>query len=185
MATREPHRYGFHATLKAPFRLARPHTEADLLADALVLARVCTQIPIFQPAIELFGPFVAVASSALNIELYRLAESCVRHFDRFRAPLEAAEMERRVAGGLTARETENLIRWGYPYVFDDFHFHMTLTGTLAPNRREPILSELQRCFASYHGNRPVFVDRIAVLRQDSPDAHFALLCEVPIGAPPK
>jgi len=99
MATREPRRHGFHATLKAPFRLARPRTEADLLADALVLARVCTQIPMFQPAIELFGPFVAVVSGEPNIELHRLAASCVRHFDRFRAPLEAAEVERRVAAG--------------------------------------------------------------------------------------
>jgi hypothetical protein len=33
-----------------------------------------------------------------------------------------------VAAGLNQSQVANLDRWGYPYLFADFRFHMTLTG---------------------------------------------------------
>jgi hypothetical protein len=107
--------------------------------------------------------------------LDRLASSCVKHFDGFRAPLTSADRSRRLAADLTRRQIEHVERWGYPYVFGDFRFHMTLTGTLSADCQESMLAYLQRSLACHHGDGPISVDRLAVLRQDHRRARFVVL----------
>lgn len=50
--------------------------------------------------------------------------------DEFRAPLTDADIERRRSAGLTPRQDELMLEWGYPYVLEEFRFHLTLTGAL-------------------------------------------------------
>ena len=50
----------------------------------------------------------------------------------FARPPGAAELERRRKAGLSAAQEKMLLRWGYPYVLDEFRFHLTLTGRLQP-----------------------------------------------------
>lgn len=173
--TREPRRYGFHATLKAPFRLRAGRTEAELIGEFVKFSRTVAVAPIIEPAVSLLHRFVAIVPATDCAGLGRLAASCVKHFDRFRAPLTSAERSQRLAAHLTARQIGHLERWGYPYVFEDFHFHMTLTGTLSPVCPDPMLPYLQEGFASSHGNGPISIDRLALLRQESPGARFVVL----------
>ena len=49
--TREPRKYGFHATLKAPFHLLPPFTEADLTAELERFAAIPRTLPAIEPAI--------------------------------------------------------------------------------------------------------------------------------------
>ena len=173
--TREPRRYGFHATLKAPFRLAEGRTEAELIGEFVEFSETIDSAPTIEPAVCLLQHFVAIVPVAVGAGLDRLAASCVKNFDGFRAPLTGADRSRRLAAHLTARQIGHVERWGYPYVFEDFRFHMTLTGALSADRQEPMLSYLQDGLAYSHGGGPIKIDRLALLRQDHPGARFVVL----------
>jgi hypothetical protein len=62
--------------------------------------------------------------------LQALADDCVEHLDPFRAPTSEAELARRRRARLSSQQDAMLVRWGYPYVFDAWFFHMTLTRRL-------------------------------------------------------
>ena len=173
--TREPRRYGFHATLKAPFRLAARRTEAELIGEFVEFSATIDSAPAIEPAVCLLQHFVAIVPVTVGAGLDRLAASCVEHFDGFRAPLTSADRSRRLAAHLTARQIGYVERWGYPYVFEDFRFHMTLTGALSADRQEPMLAYLQDGLACSHGDDPIKIDRLALLRQDNPGARFVVL----------
>jgi hypothetical protein len=178
--TREPRRYGFHGTLKAPFRLAAGRTEGELIGEFVEFSRTIAIAPITEPAVCLLQRFVAIVPATGCAGLDRLAASCVMRFDGFRAPLTSAERSRRFAARLTARQIAYLERWGYPYVFEDFRFHMTLTGALSSDFQEPTLAYLQRRLACSHGDGIIAIDRLALVRQDNPDARFVVLVHTTI-----
>src|SRR5215475_8227272 len=164
--TREPSHYGFHATLKAPFCLAAGRTEAELISQFVEFSRTIAMAPTIEPAICLLHHFVAITPANVCPGLTGLAASCVTTFDDFRAPLTSADRSRRLAAHLTPRQIGHIGRWGYPYVFDDFRFHMTLTGALAAGSQRAMLAYLQRRLACSHGDGPISIDRLALLRQD-------------------
>lgn len=179
--TAGPRRYGFHATLKAPFGLAAERSEAELVAAFESFARDLDVFPTVDPVVRLLQRFVAIVPAGETAALRELAASCVTRFDGFRAPLTEADRRRRLAAHLTAQQIAHAERWGYPYVFDEFRFHMTLTGALAPDRQAPMLSYLRDGFSRCCGERPIPIDRLALLRQDSPDARFVVIAYAPIG----
>ncbi len=181
--TREPRKYGFHATLKAPFRL-RDGADEHALIDAF--ERFAAERPVapqFVPQVRLIGDFVAVVPHGEYPAIRELADACVTAFEPFRAPLSADERRRRLASGLSDRQIACLDRWGYPYVFDEFRFHMTLTGSLPADRRDDILSQLQARYARAFGDDPIAVDQIALLHQDCATARFRVLRHAPVGSP--
>jgi putative phosphonate metabolism protein len=173
--TGEPRRYGFHATLKAPFALAAERDEAELIAALERFAHAIDASATIGPEVRLLQRFVAIVPATENAAVCALAASCVAHFDGFRAPLTEAERGRRLAARLTERQIGYVEHWGYPYVLDEFRFHMTLTGALDPDRRQAILSYLQDSFSRVCGERPIPIDRLALLRQDGPDARFVVI----------
>jgi len=173
--TAEPRTYGFHATLKAPFRLRDEFDHHDLLAALQNLALATTTIPTLAAAVALIGGFVAVVPAMASPELDRLAADCVMAFERFRAPMSAQDRSRRLAAGLSPRQVANLDRFGYPYVFEDFRFHMTLTERIGPDRRAAIHALLQDGFAQACRSGAIRVDRLALMRQDHPDAPFRVV----------
>jgi putative phosphonate metabolism protein len=182
--TAEPRRYGFHATLKAPFRLRDGTTEHDLIAAIAPFAAGGAPPPRFDASVALLDGFAALIPAAPAPSLDRLAESCVREFDRFRAPLTDAQRSRRLAQPLTARQTDHLERWGYPYVLDDFRFHMTLTGRLPADRAPHVLEFLHRRLACDPVSAGIAVESIALLRQDAAAARFRVIAAAPLGALP-
>ena len=173
--TREPRTYGFHATLRAPFRLRADVGEGDLAQAFRKFAAAMQRFPTIMPSIDVLESFIAIVPVEANPELDALAAACVQAFDPFRAPMTDEERVRRVGPGLTPRQTQNIDRWGYPYVFEDFRFHMTLTGRIQPDRRVAILSFLREQFSKRHGDNPISIDGIALLRQDHPDARFRVI----------
>jgi hypothetical protein len=133
--TQSPRKYGLHATIKPPFRLASGVSRAALEDACVGLCQAQMLFPIGALQLTPLGRFLALCppeSGALS----DFAAKCVRDLDRFRAPPTAAELARRQAGGLTIRQQANLAAWGYPYVLEDFRFHITLTGRL-PKRDMP------------------------------------------------
>ena len=131
-ATRRPRKYGFHGTLKAPFHLAPDTTAFDLLAAVERLAATQPPAQIAGLAVAHLGNFLALVPDGDATDLAALAARCVTRLDAHRAPLGAATLARRRLAPLTARQDGFLTRWGYPYVLEDFRFHMTLSGPLDP-----------------------------------------------------
>jgi putative phosphonate metabolism protein len=173
--TQEPRRYGFHATLKAPFRLSPEHDEATLVAAVAAFGEQYRDIAVIAPVVRPIGHFIAVVSRTPSVPLDSLAADCVLGFDRFRAPMSAAERARRVASRLDEQERDNLERWGYPYVFEAFRFHMTLTGPLGDDRRNLVGNMLAALMVRDRVTAPVTIDRIALVRQDDEASPFRVL----------
>ena len=172
--TGDPRKYGFHATLKAPITLAPGKSEAELVAACATFAATPGPIPIIRPVVDSISGFIAVIPAQRSAQLERLAADCVREFDGFRAPLTPEDRARRNPSALTPRQRDHLDRWGYPYVMEDFRFHMTLTGRLDAGRRQPVLTMLRDRFAEL-GLRRLAIDRIALCRQDAADSRFRIL----------
>lgn len=167
--TAAPRQYGFHATLKAPFRLASGMSAEHLEAHAREFAATRQAFDI-ELKVATFRDFLALVPVEPSSELDQLADDCVRAFDAFRAPLTPEDRERRHPERLTARELEHLDRWGYPFVFEDFRFHMTLTGVLDLNeqlRAEPVFRHLFDLVPPRTA-----IDSVAVFRQDERDGRF-------------
>lgn len=172
--TDEPRVYGFHATLKAPFRLAPGQGENELFAalDAFVAAR--REWPMIEPAVKLLGSFIAIVPGVACEPLDRLAADCVREFDRFRAPLTDADRARRLKSPLTDAQIKHLDAWGYPYVFEEFRFHMTLTGRVSENGSD-LAAMLRAAFEQHCGTDQIAIDRVVLARQDAPGSPFRVV----------
>jgi putative phosphonate metabolism protein len=178
--TAEPRAYGFHATLKAPFRLRAEFDHDDLLAHIRALAASISTIPTLEPTVGLLGGFVAIVPATASPALDRLAADCVADFERFRLPMTAQERCRRLAAGLNPQQAANLDRWGYPYVFEAYRFHMTLTGRIEPARRAAVHALLQDEFARACGPGPIRLDQLVLVCQEHPAASFRVVGHAPV-----
>jgi putative phosphonate metabolism protein len=172
--TQDPRKYGFHATLKAPLALAENKTEAELVAACAAFADTPRTIPVIKPVVNSISGFIAVIPAQRSAELERLAGDCVSAFDVFRAPLTPEDRARRNPSRLTLRQCDYLDRWGYPYVMEEFRFHMTLTGRLDDTRRAAVVAMLRDRFATI-GIERLAVDAIALFRQDNTNSRFRIL----------
>lgn len=177
--TQSARRYGFHATLKAPFRLSDGHTEAQLV-DA-IRAFAALQQPFVLPRLEVdsMGDFLALRPVAGSAPLRDLAAACVTQFDAFRRPPQADEIARRLASGLTAKQQAMLSRWGYPYVLDEYRFHMTLTDRLPAQPRAILQAMLASHFGAALDQRLQFGD-IALFVEREAGREFQLIQRFPL-----
>lgn len=142
--TATPRKYGLHATMKPPFRLAEGQ-------DVDALGRACATLAASRPAVTLDGLEIARLGRFLALRpvgelgaLNALAAACVTELDPFRAPATPQELERRRAARLSPEQDAHLLCWGYPYVLDQFRFHITLTGRLDDDMLMQAQTLLQR-----------------------------------------
>jgi phosphonate metabolism protein PhnN/1,5-bisphosphokinase (PRPP-forming) len=176
-------RYGFHATLKPPFRLVRG---ASLDALIQALERFCARQRVIRvPPIEVveLDDFLALIPSVREPRIDALAAACLGSLDRFRAPINAAELAKRRAACLTPREDSLLQRWGYPYVIDRFRFHFSLTGSLReapPAAVTAMRSAAAAALASIAGE-PLLLDAVCVFEEPAPGADFRVVHRARVG----
>lgn len=170
--TEEPRRYGLHATLKPPFRLAEELGKEDL--SQAVSALACRLAPATAPGLRLsrIGRFLALVPEGDGADIARVADASVEALDPFRAPATEAELARRRAAGLDPAEEANLRRWGYPYVMDRFRFHVTLTGPLDPGEEAVVRAALDKNLPPLP--RPFRLDALAHVGEGE-DGRFRLL----------
>lgn len=178
-AAAEPARYGFHGTLMAPFELA-PGRSADELAAALeAFARRRAPVPLGRLKVAPIGGFTALVPAGPQDAVGALAGDCVTAFNAHRAPVSTRDRERRLASRLSPRQIEFLDRWGYPYVFSEFRFHMTLTGRLPAHEQGRWQAALAAAFAAL-APETVEVDAVSLVRQDDRDARFRVIARRPL-----
>lgn len=142
-----PFHYGFHATIKAPFHLAPGVTLEDIYTS--MASFTANQKRFLLPPLEvaLLDDFFALRPTEPCRELSLLAEMAVRWFDEFRRPPDKEELARRRSARLSANQERLLRAWGYPYVMEEYRFHMTLTGKTADDReRRHLQEELENRF---------------------------------------
>jgi len=163
--------YGFHATLKAPFHLDAAHSITALREAVDRFAERQPAVEAGKLQVESLGNFVALRPGGPTQELDKLAADCVRSFDPFRASLSENDRLRRNKPGLTPRQTEMLDRWGYPYVFDDFRFHLTLAGPLPEGRLGTWLDVLSTAFLPVSEDC-ITINTISLVMQDEPETPF-------------
>jgi hypothetical protein len=181
--TVDARRYGFHATLKPPFRLAEGRTAEEL--DAAVARFAAGSAAAVVPRLTLarLGGFFALVPGTEAPGLHALADEIVTAFDDFRAPASEAELARRNQATLTPRQGELLDAWGYPYVLDEFQFHLTLTDRIPQQQRPTVERVLSDWFAELLG-ADVPVDALAVFAEAEPGAPFTLRTVHPLQPAP-
>ena len=177
--TSTPRRYSFHGTLKPPFRLAEG-TDAAALDHATreLAARIA---PVTAPGLTPSAGlgFLALMPTAPDPALDALAAACTRGLDRFCAPSDPAELAQRRARGLTPRQDTNLTRWGYPYVLDDFRFHLTLSGRLRPGEAAALI-EAVNALAAPHLEPVLHIDDLCLFGDPGGGGGFRLLRRYPL-----
>ncbi len=178
----EPARYGFHGTLKPPFRLASGHGEGALLDATAAMARDLAPFALPPLRLTTIGGFIALVPSAFSDALHGLADACVTRLDRFRAPATEAELSRRRSARLSARQEMLLARWGYPYVLDELQFHLTLTGRLEAPARALALAALYPLVEPFC-REPIPVADIALFVEPAPGAPLSIEVRFPLGSP--
>lgn len=176
--TRSARHYGFHATLKAPFAL-KDGQSADALheaAAAFAARRAAFEAPPLQ--ITCLSRWIAFTLAEPSAAMDELAADCVRDFEPFRAALSESDIERRRQSGLSERQDAQLLAFGYPHIFEDFHFHMTLAGPLDPEERADVLLAIRQQAADLE-SKPLEVDAIAIYEQADRSEPFIQTARLP------
>jgi len=161
--TQTPRRYGFHATIVPPFQLA-----GDLLPLRQALRDYCARTPAVDlQGLEMaqLGRFLALVPEQSSDALQMLAAGAVEACDAFRVPLAPSDLERHRKRGLSEAQDRLLIRWGYPYVKQEFRFHMTLTGKLPKAQTRRVRDVLAPRLAPLLP-RPVTIDALSLVGEN-------------------
>ncbi|MCR6476807.1 DUF1045 domain-containing protein [Variovorax sp. ZS18.2.2] len=182
--TSAPRRYGWHATLAAPFTLL-PQIEEPTLREGL--QTLCSAWePFDMPALEvaLLDDFLALVPAQPSPALHAVAAACVTGLRAFAEPLSPGELQRRRAAGLTPEEDALLVRWGYPFVLDRFRFHLSLTGSLrdtAPPAVEALRAAARQHFAPLLASPPLRFEAISLFAEPAPGTDFVCLAQMELG----
>ncbi len=171
--TRDARRYGFHATLKAPFRLQDGKTLAELKQQLAEFSEQQSSFYLPPLSVQWIGNFLALQPTGDSSALNELAFNCVKYFDHFRAPMTQAELARRQQHGLNERQLELLQRWGYPYTAGEFRFHMTLTDRLEADDHASLLQAA--AMRHFQLECELHVDGIALFAESQSGADFQLI----------
>ena len=176
-----PRRYGFHATIVAPFRPAGGVGPDEVDAALATFCADEAKIPL-PLAVERLGAFFALVPAPPSAALEAMEARAVRHFHALRAVPTPDEVARRRPERLTERQRALLARWHYPYVMDEFRYHMTLTGSVpdadAPRVRAAIEMHFPPDALAAHR-----LDGLARYDETAPDSPFTVARRAPFTGP--
>ena len=176
-------RYGFHGTLKPPFALNPSTTLESLLNAARVLARILTPVEIPPLELAIIGKFIALTPTTQSASLEKLSAACVRAFEAFRVPLTDEQLKSYKLNKLTVHQEQMLEHWGYPYVMEEFRFHISVTDRIDdPHEREEIIDALEKLAGPILG-KPTTVREITVFSQAAMNEPMIPIERIPFGRP--
>jgi hypothetical protein len=166
--------YGLHATIVAPFLPSVPDEEPLIQ----ILEELCQRCPkIIMPlTIQAHRGFLALmpdlqspAGQAAHRATRQMADLAVRQSEPLRRPLSSCEYAAR-AENLSQGQREYLARWGYPYVFEHYYFHITLCGPFAHYQG---LQESLSAYLESAMEEPLKIDSLCLCRQSSAQRNSA------------
>jgi hypothetical protein len=151
--TAAPRRYGWHATLKAPFSLA-PAADVAQLREALqTIATSASTFEMPPLKVTLLDDFLAIVPQTRSAAADALAARCVVELHALAAPLSATELQRRRQAQLSPTQDALLERWGYPFVLNEYQLHFSLTGSLKHLNSQQV-QNLQQAAQDWFANLP-------------------------------
>lgn len=171
--------YGFHATLKAPMRLAEGVSWHRFVAEVEAMAEGIRPFDLPRLSVQDLNGFLAIRDAEPSPALQGYADLCVAAVDHLRAPPTEAELARRRRKPLPPVQDALLMRWGYIYVFGEFMFHMTLSRRLSAEEKSIYMPAAAEHFAPAL-SRPRRVTDIALFTQAAPEAPFTIAQRIPL-----
>ena len=168
-------RYGWHATLCAPFELApqASYEELHCLVADMAAHASAFELPL---QLDMLAGFLALRPSGNTRAIDELAAQCVRKLQILRAPLTQAAWERRAAR-LDDTERNLFRRYGYPYVLDRYRFHMTLSAPATAEEEQALRAYLS---SKLGGAARAQIDALTVCREPAPGAAFEHVTRLPL-----
>ncbi|CAD6557212.1 hypothetical protein LMG28727_06311 [Paraburkholderia kirstenboschensis] len=126
-----PRRYGWHGTLVPPFHIAAGCTREHVVSAAKAWAKKISPFNVPMQAAEL-DRFVALRAAQPDHDevIGDIAANALHALASLRARPSSEDTGRRLAPTLNPRQRALLHEWGYPYVLDEFRFHMTLSDSI-------------------------------------------------------
>jgi 2'-5' RNA ligase len=176
-ATAEPRRYGWHATLKAPFQLAGAQSCEDVWTALQGVARTHSAFSLPSMNVVEMGSFLALSPARHCPDLHAIAKDCVTRLHPLALALDEAELARRRRAQLTPEQDKLLVQWGYPWVMEQFRFHFTLTGDI---RSWPVAQRqatVRAAQAFFDGLPACEFDRLSLFIEAEKGADFQLLAQ--------
>jgi hypothetical protein len=171
--TTDPRRYGFHGTIRAPFRPGEGVDEAAIAQEVAALAARLAPVRCDGLVLENLHGFLALTPSGCEAALLEFGAAVVEATNPLRAPLGPAEIARRRPESLSSRQRALLDLWGYPYVMDEFRFHLTLTDRLPEAEVPPVMAALQAYFTDALP-RPFVIKDLCLFGEDAAGAFHLL-----------
>ncbi|MGL1930737.1 MAG: DUF1045 domain-containing protein [Desulfotalea sp.] len=173
-----PHHYGFHATIKAPFELNK-NTDCEALTAAVKeFCRVCTPFSLGNLALCKIRTFLALVPIVPCPELLNLHKELIYSLESFRTPIKEYDRLRYAKRNLSKDEKINLETFGYPYIFDFFRFHLTLTRSMVSEEEDSLYIILKNLWANYQEDQIIF-DRVSIFSQQNREMPFVELNSFP------
>ena len=176
--TQAPRRYGFHATLKAPFHLQNNCGITDLTEKLLYLSKQLQPVELGTLCAVKMGNFVALVPQTMSTKLQDLAEKCVTEINALRAPLTEIDIARRSVDVKDLRGQFLLEKFGYPHVLERFVFHFTLSGRVTPQEADSLVTTLMRPVMKLNQNSPLVLDRLCLFIEDTPGEPFRRIADM-------
>ncbi|NQW81906.1 MAG: DUF1045 domain-containing protein [Polaromonas sp.] len=172
--TAAPRRYGWHATLKAPFSLAASVNAGQLREALTTIAARSNALEMPPLKVTLLDDFLALAPQTRSAEADAIAARCVMELHSLAAPLSATELQRRRQAPLSPAQDAHLGRWGYPFVLDQFQLHCSLTGSLKHLNSQQV-QNLQRGAQDWFAKLPPCrFETLALFAEPTQGADFVL-----------
>ena len=142
-----PAHYGFHATIKPPFQLKQRKSIESLKLKLRQFADGWQRFVLPPLEVSFMHDFFCLRPTSPCLPLTKMAAEVTHYFDDFRKPLSNGDLEKRRQVGLSPRQELLLRTWGYPYVLEEYRFHLTLTGKVINEGEKKLLeNELRRHF---------------------------------------
>jgi putative phosphonate metabolism protein len=176
-----PRRYGFHGTLKPPFELNPASSESALLEAARIFARSLSPIEIPPLELAVIGKFIALTPVTSSAPLELLAAKCVRAFEGFRVPLTEEQAAYYQRNKLTVHQDQMLEHWGYPYVMEEFRFHISLTERIDDIAERNAIMQVATALAKPVVGKSILVRDIVVFGQKGRKDPMVAIERIPFG----
>lgn len=179
--TIRPQKYGFHATIKAPFKLNDGCHIDTLITATQGLCASLSAVDIGTLRLKRIGGFLAIVPQSPSEELLHLAQTLVTKLDTFRSPLTQDDIARRRKSRLSARQDALMLDWGYPYVLEQFKYHMTLTDRLSDQALVASETDAAQHFAKFLTN-PYSINNVSLCAEDQ-DGRFHVVKTFDLSGP--
>jgi hypothetical protein len=171
-------RYGWHATIRAPFTPAADVGYDDVHRAVTSVAHACASFALPLHVHRLAG-FLALRPCVDGVAPKQLATTSLKVLLPLCAPPSKETLDRRSVG-LDADEVALLQSHGYPYVLDRYRFHLTLSAPAIESEEQAMREWLGPRVAELPSAR---VDALSICREVTPGGAFELIERIPLCAP--